>query len=55
MNVKTYDTHWQERETESFREVVIETPTERIVVKEYNGKLSTSGVAGQFYSGPSRG
>lgn len=42
MNVKTYDSKWQERETESFREVVVETPTHTVVVKEYNGKLEVS-------------
>lgn len=39
MNVTTYDQHWNENEGQSFREVVIETPQERIVVKEYNGSL----------------
>lgn len=42
MKVKTYDQKWAEKETESFREVVVETPTHVVVVKEYNGKLHVS-------------
>lgn len=40
MRVKIYDKDWSEREEESSRELVIETPSQALKIVERNGILS---------------